>query len=254
MAAVALVGGAVKLAERPDRPERDPEEKDFACHGAGAAEVVWSVPTERRAVALTFDDGPHPVLTPMVADVLAERGVRATFFVIGSVAMRSPELVRRLLDDGHELANHTWSHQPMAHVTGQEARDEVLRGAAAIERVAGVTSRWFRSPRGMLNGAVLRAAADCDQHIAMWSAKPPATLLHAPDLAAERMLEELGPGSIFLFHDGTSGRIDEDLELRRRREIPVLEALLDGLVERGYETLTLSELSASRSSGAPSPG
>ena len=109
-------------------PQPDPEEKDFACTGVGAAEVVWSVPTERRAVALTFDDGPHPVLTPMVADVLASRGVRATFFVIGSVAEAHPSLVRRLLDDGHELANHTWSHQPMAHVDGRAARDEVLGG------------------------------------------------------------------------------------------------------------------------------
>jgi peptidoglycan/xylan/chitin deacetylase (PgdA/CDA1 family) len=134
----------------------------------------------------------------------------------------------------------------MAHVSGKEAREEVLRGSEAIERVAGVAPTWFRSPRGMLNGAVLRAAADCGQHVAMWTAKPTPAMSASPDAAADSLLRDLAPGAIYLFHDGTSGRVSPVLEERRRAELPLIEAVLDRLGEQGYALRTLSELSAAR--------
>ncbi len=235
-------GMAVAQALQPD-----PEEQEFACTGGGTCEVVWSVPTDARAVAVTFDDGPHPTLTPLVLDVLADRGVRATFFLIGQQAEAHPDIVRQILDRGHELGNHTWSHATVVKATGAQVRREVLRGAEAVERLAGERPRWFRSPRGMLNGSVLRAAADLGQDVAMWSAQPDAGLLHDPAAATGQLVDALEPGAVYLFHDGTSGRTDRRLERRRHRERPVLERFLGVVEDQGFETVTLSELVATRS-------
>lgn len=243
----ALAAGAgVAVASAATDDPHDPEEQHFAGMGGGSAELVWSFDIERRAVALTFDDGPHPELTPRILDVLATRGVRATFFLLGESCEAHPQLARRLVDAGHEIGNHTWSHLSLAHATGAEARAEILDGAAAIERVTGRAPSWFRPPRGMVNGAVVRAAADLGQHVAMWTAKPPKTGLDDADQVAGAIAEALAPGAILLFHDGTSGREDDELEARRRLEVPVLERLLDRIEAAGYELATIGELAAAR--------
>ncbi len=248
--AAATTGAGASALAAARSPRHDPEEKHFAGMGGGSAEVVWSFATGRRAVALTFDDGPHPELTPRVAEVLAAHGAKATFFLLGRSAEAQPDLARRLVDEGHEIGNHTWSHLSLAHAPGTECRAEVVAGSAAIERTTGTAPRWFRPPRGMVNGAVVRAAADCGQHVAMWSAKPPSSGLEDPDPVAAALADAAEPGAIYLFHDGTSGRHDVELERRRRREVPVLDRLLDRLVRDGWDLLTLSELAATRDATA----
>lgn len=242
------VGGA-QLATA--RSARSLEPAHYGSTGRGAAQVVWSVPTDERAVALTFDDGPHPRLTPRVLDVLAEHQARATFFLIGEAAERHPSLVRRLLDEGHEVGNHSWSHAPMAHVGADAAREEVLRGAAALARLTGEQARWFRSPRGMLNGPILRAAADVEQDVAMWSARAPkASPEPSTRQVTDHLLGALDPGTIYCLHDGTSGReAEERLEGRRDKELAALPGFLAGAIERRFGFLTLSEL-VERSSSA----
>lgn len=242
---VGVVGGGMGGSQRAmARSARGYEPAQYGGTGRGAAEVVWSVPTDEQAVALTFDDGPHPRLTPRVLDVLADHGARATFFIIGTAAERHPSLVRRLVDEGHEVGNHTWSHAPMAHIGADAAREEVLRGAAALERLTGQQARWFRSPRGMLNGPILRAAADMDQDIAMWSARAPkASPEPSTRQVTDHLLGALDPGTIYCLHDGTSGRdTEERLEPRRDNELSALPEFLSSAIERGYRFLTLSEL------------
>ena len=172
LAGAVLAGGAAVGGERyehtKDRQAQEPAV--YGGDGRGAAQLVWSIPTGAKAVALTFDDGPHPELTPRILTILREHHVKATFFLIGTEVERHPDLVRRLIDEGHEIGNHTWSHPAMAHLSGPAARAEVMRGSEVIERVSGVHPSWFRSPRGMLTGPILRAAADLDQDVAMWSA------------------------------------------------------------------------------------
>lgn len=220
------------------------EPAHYAGTGRGAAQVVWSVDTDEPAVALTFDDGPHPRLTPEVLEVLAHHDVRATFFLIGAAAERHPSLVRRIADEGHEVGSHSWSHAAMAHVGRERARDEVLRGAAALERLTGTVPRWFRSPRGMLNGPILRAAADLGQDVAMWSARLPANPLErATSELTDHLLGALEPGAIYCLHDGTSGREDEPaLEERRRHELSCLPELITTGGDQGFSFVTLSHL------------
>lgn len=212
--------------------------------GQGAAKVVWSVGTAEDAVALTFDDGPHPRLTPRVLDVLADHDVRATFFLIGTAAERRPALVRRLLDDGHEVGNHSWSHASIALLDGDEAREEVLRGSDSLARLTGQQPRWFRPPRGMLTGSILRSAADLEQDVALWSVRTPrGSNWSSPGDVTEHLLGALQPGSIYCLHDGTSGREHEaELERRRETELAALPDFLARATDRGFAFLTLSEL------------
>ena len=222
-----------------------PEQRAFARMGDGSVRVVWSVDTAERAVALTFDDGPHPDLTPAVLDLLAERGVQATFFLIGQSARARPDLVARIVLEGHEVANHTDRHSTVVHLDGDQTRADVVDGAGSLEAVTGTVPRWFRAPRGMLNGAILRAAADLGHDVAMWSARVPILDGHATAAErADRLMVDVAPGAIVLLHDGTSGREDDALEARRRDELPVLAAALDRLAADGYRCVTLSELAA----------
>ena len=235
------VGGSLREKARSTRIH---ERADFGGTSHGSATVVWSVPTEEDVVAVTFDDGPHPRLTPRVLDMLADHDVRATFFLIGSAAERHPSLVRRILDEGHEVGNHSWSHPHMAYLGPDEARDEVLRGGESLARLIGHQPRWFRPPRGILSGSILRAAKDIHQEVAMWSARPPVGSLDQPTRQiTDHLLSALRPGTIYGLHDGTSGREhEEDMERRRERELPACAQLLAGLIERGYTLRTLSDL------------
>ncbi len=120
-------------------------------------------------VALTFDDGPDPELTPRILAMLDRYGVRATFNVMGYNAMRHSDLLRAVVAGGHELGNHTWTHQDLAFQSTTSIRRQLDCGRAAIQRAAGVRPRFFRPPRGELTGAAIRAAAELDHDILLWS-------------------------------------------------------------------------------------
>ncbi len=238
------LGGVSAAALERAHSTRILEGHDYAGSGRGSLRVVWSVATTARAVAVTFDDGPHARLTPRVLDMLAEHQVRATFFLIGSAAERHPELVRRAVDEGHEIGNHTWSHPHMATLEPADQREEVIKGAEALTRLIGHRPRWFRSPRGMLTGEILRAAADLSHDVAMWSARTPVRVLDRSTYqVTEHLLNALHPGAIYDLHDGTSGREgDRGLERRRDSELPAYPPFLASALGHGYRFLTVSEL------------
>ena len=130
----AMGAGELRRATR----ERD----DTALPGGpgrelGCRQLIWSVPTAEPLAALTFDDGPDPELTPRILAVLARYDVRATFNVMGYNAVRHGDLIRALVDGGHELGNHTWSHQDLASQspTATDRQVEVAALPAAIERL-----------------------------------------------------------------------------------------------------------------------
>src|SRR5580700_11593597 len=115
----------------------------------------WLVTNRSRVdgagcVALTFDDGPDPVDTPKLLDMLRDKGVKATFFVVGERADRYPEIVRRACAEGHLIANHTWSHNHLfCFLTPSRLRAEIERGAESVRRICGFRPQLFRSPVGM---------------------------------------------------------------------------------------------------------
>lgn len=122
-------------------------------------------------LALTFDDGPDPDSTPRFLDRLAQLDLRATFFLLGQMAVRSPDLTRRLADEGHEVAVHSWDHtNHLRHLPGRRTRDQLARTTDLLEAQTGVRPTLFRPPYGALTTAGLSAARDLGLTTVLWTA------------------------------------------------------------------------------------
>jgi peptidoglycan/xylan/chitin deacetylase (PgdA/CDA1 family) len=214
----------------------------------GRARTWWSgdVAVGRR-VALTFDDGPTEQFTGRVLDVLDGAGVRATFFVVGALAERHPDLLRRARDAGHEIGNHTYDHYSAAVRDREQVRAAVLRGSDAIERVTGTRPRWFRPPRGEVTTATLLAAREAGLDLAMWSVtRGDAADGDAPGVLAH-LTGALHDGAVVDLHDGIgrssfSGLVDDELMTRRGAELAALPLVLPRWRDQGWAFEPLSTL------------
>lgn len=200
--------------------------------------VLNRLPAGSNAVSITFDDGPNPVATPRILDVLRDEGVHATFFVLGSHAERWPELVRRMAVEGHQLGNHGYWHRKLHRRTPAYVRDDLVRGTIAIEHASGgVRPHLFRAPHGFRNPWVTPIAASLGQRTIGWSlgvwdsARPGATEI------ARRALDGLSAGSILLLHDGDGYDPDGD----RLQTAEALPTIIRGVRARGLTFSTLPE-------------
>jgi peptidoglycan-N-acetylglucosamine deacetylase len=201
--------------------------------------IVSHGPREDDRVALSFDDGPDPEVTPAVLDALGKHGVRATFFAIGRQLEAHPDLARRIAAEGHELGNHSWNHSRWQNFFGEAAQArEIARGARAVEAVTGRPTRpLYRPPIGLKSPEFARAARQARLTLVGWSLRSYDTHIADPERIAARVLEKIRPGDIVLLHDG------HDRPGRHRlacaRAVPLI---LQGLHEKGLECATVSEL------------
>lgn len=162
----------------------------------------------RGCVALTFDDGPDPEVTPQVLALLAAAGVRASFFCIGRRAARHPDLVAALVAAGHGVENHTFHHHHGFAFTGPRALvAEIRRGQAAIAAAAGIAPRFFRAPAGMRNPWVPGAVAGAGLRYVSWTRRGYDAVASDPVRVAARLMRGLAAGDILLLHDGNSARL-----------------------------------------------
>lgn len=129
-------------------------------------------PRRSRAICLTFDDGPHPVHTPHYLDLLAARQVRATFFVIGENAARHPDLVRRMVADGHAVGNHSYSHPRREDLSARAMAQDIRRGADVIRDICGVAPTLYRPPRGVLAARDLWHLGWSGHTVVLWNQDP----------------------------------------------------------------------------------
>lgn len=194
-------------------------------------------PAGSRRVALTFDDGPEPGVTPAVLDVLKANGVRATFFVVGRKLEQQPALGRRMVAEGHVVANHSWQHaywQNFRHAPWQSR--ELARGEHAIESVTGrPSSKLYRPPVGLKIGELGRAVAERgDLTLVAWSLHSRDSFDPDPERIARRVLSRVRDGDIILLHDGYGARED-----RCPRSVALI---LAGLREKGLACVTVPEL------------
>jgi len=191
--------------------------------------------TNRRAVALTFDDGPDPRFTPAVLRILREHRARATFFVVGEEAGRWPGLIREELAGGNEVENHTYSHPELYRLSLAEVDREIARCDGVLHRLSTPESGYFRPPREKLSLAILRSARAKGKQIILAGVSLEHHEVHTPGAMVARVLGRVRPGSIILAHDG---RLD------RRKTVAALPLLLAGLEAKGYRLVTLRELLA----------
>lgn len=193
------------------------------------------LPGTDSVVSITFDDGPNPVATPRILDVLREQRVSATFFVLGRHADRWPALVRRMADEGHQLGNHGYWHRKLHRRLPGYVREDLSRGAQSIEHASGVRPRVFRAPHGFRSPWVTAIARSLDERTIGWSLGVWDSARPGTDEIVNRALAGMRRGSILLLHDGDG----YDEEGDRMQTAEALPRIIEGLRARGFGFVTL---------------
>ena len=209
-----------------------------AATAAGTGSII-RVDTPEPAVALTFDDGPHPEDTPPLLDLLARHGARATFFMVGKSARRWPGLVRQVAEAGHAVGNHTWDHSSFRLISGRFRRAQL---AWCREALAPHGAPLFRPPYGEQGLGARLDARRLGYDVVCWDAIAEDWRDDPAEVMVARVMRRLEPGSIVLFHDTLYTTVEERFRDRRPMRQAV-EALLVRLGER-YRFVTVPELLA----------
>jgi peptidoglycan/xylan/chitin deacetylase (PgdA/CDA1 family) len=210
------------------------------CFGHNApffGRVVDGQGVHERVVALTFDDGPSPDTTPRVLDALRAAGMRATFFVLGKHAEQHPELVERMVREGHEVASHGYSHGLLVFASPRQITWELNRAQHLLQGAGGPPVRHFRCPHGFRNPFVVPVARRLGYRVVGWTKGVFDTALPGADVIAHRSAKALVPGAILLLHDA-DGNGDGD----RSQTADALPRILDAVRERELEAVTIAEL------------
>ena len=197
---------------------------------------AWRGPRHARRLALTFDDGPDPVWTPRLLDALGAAGVRGTFFLIGERAERTPDLVRRMVAEGHEIGNHSWSHRSLWLCGPGATQSEIRRGHECLAELSGTPPRHFRPPWGMVNAAMFPLLRARRLRPVFWSIQPEGLRAAQAVSQASYVVRRAHPGAIVDLHDaeGTPGA--------PARLVDALPSMIEGLRSAGYELTTVGEL------------
>ena len=157
---------------------------------------------EARSVALTFDDGPHPVMTPWILELLDRYHVKATFFVVGKQAAMYPDLVREIASHGHELGSHSHTHRDLSKLDPPEIEQELVKSRAAIRQACGKVVTLFRPPGGNYDEKVRQAAAACGFTAVFWTENIGNYPGKSGNEIADAMTRKLYRGGIVLLHNG----------------------------------------------------
>ena len=188
-------------------------------------------------VALTFDDGPDPVYTLRILDILARWGVAATFFMVAENARRYPDVVAQIVARGHEVGSHGMHHSPFWFLSPKRSRLEIQESLATLQGLSGVPVRCFRPPWGMSNLVTYYWMRKSAQKVVLWSLDSLDWFFMTPaKVIVKKVSRWVRPGAIILFHDGPGAR---------RNAAALVEALpqlLENLLERGLVPVTVSEL------------
>ncbi|MFD0696779.1 polysaccharide deacetylase family protein [Paenibacillus sp. GCM10027628] len=196
-------------------------------------EVVWEITTDEKVIALTFDDGPHPEYTAQILDLLKQYDAKATFFVVGNKVKLYPDLLKREVDEGHELANHTYSHAYLSKRTNM--KKEINKAEEIIYATTGRHCQLFRPPGGFFNERLVSTVRQEGYKMVMWSWQLDTKDWNTPGVnrIVNKVLSNARNGNIILFHDYIEGPT---------QTIEALKIILPELKNRGYRFTTVSEM------------
>ncbi|HFI0633926.1 TPA: polysaccharide deacetylase family protein [Streptococcus suis] len=183
--------------------------------------------TALRQLALTFDDGPSRATTPVVLDLLKKYNAKATFFLLGQNIAGNEDILKRMKEEGHEIANHTWSHPNLTTITVDQVKQEIELTQSAIEGVLGYRPTFMRPPYGAVNGSVAAVAGLASIY---WNVDTKDWANRNPDFILSQVKAYTKPGSIILMHDIHQTTVDG------------LEPVLQFLTSEGYNLVTTTEL------------
>ena len=199
-----------------------------------AGKAIWEVKTNEKMVAITFDDGPHSEYTPKILDILAKYNAKATFFVAGNKVESCPQILQRIVKEGHEVGNHTYHHYYDKNITEEKLSKELEETKRIIWKTAHYTPKLYRPVGGYHNDLIVDTAVKHGYLVTLWSwqqdprdwANPPAYKI------SDHIIKALQPGNIILLHDWSY----------KPQTVEALETTLEYLYKHGYEAVTVSEL------------
>jgi peptidoglycan-N-acetylglucosamine deacetylase len=186
---------------------------------------------EGNSIAISFDDGPNPAVTPVVLDMLKEHNVKASFFCIGKNIPGNELLLKRISDDGHLIGNHSWSHSYFFDFfRDSRVEAELNQTNDAIFKITGKKVNYFRPPFGVTNPVIARVVNKLEMPVIGWSIRSLDTTIKDPDQLFKRVVSRLKPGDIVLFHDS------------HPRIIPVLKKFLEHAKQHGFVVVELDKV------------
>jgi peptidoglycan-N-acetylglucosamine deacetylase len=191
------------------------------------------VRVDQPYIAMTFDDGPSAATTPRLLDILKQRNIKATFFLIGQNAAANPDIVRRILADGHEIGNHSWTHPQLSKLSDDRVTTEISKTQDAIKEASGFTPTLLRPPYGAITARQREwIESRFGLSIILWSVDPFDWKRPGASVITQRILSEVRPGAIILSHD------------IHKQTVDAMPATLDALAAKGYKFVTVTELIA----------
>jgi peptidoglycan/xylan/chitin deacetylase (PgdA/CDA1 family) len=205
---------------------------------SGLRDSYNRVETNLPYLALTFDDGPHPAHTPRLLDILKAKNVKATFYVIATNAKRYPEIMRRIVAEGHEIGNHSVTHGNLSKMSADGVRNELRVCHEAIVATTGVAPRTMRPPYGAITSAQKSwIKKEFGYSTILWSVDPLDWKKPGASVVASRLVSGAAPGGILLAHDIHGGTID------------AMPSTIDQLLGRGFKFATVTQLLAMEPKG-----
>lgn len=203
---------------------------NMAKAAASYPELVFLQGKQQMNVALTFDDGPDSYYTPAILDILKEKKIPATFFVVGYKAKEHPEVIKRIVNEGHCLANHTWNHPDLSRLNSQAIDNQITITDNLLIAITGVHTNLFRPPYGAMSNNVLNKAKELGYKLVLWSVDPQDWRGYSQETIVQKVMGAVKPGGIVLLHCGYSGSLNG------------LRTIIDSLRDQGYNLVTVPQL------------
>ncbi|WP_020061978.1 peptidoglycan-N-acetylglucosamine deacetylase [Bacillus sp. 123MFChir2] len=195
---------------------------------------AFTGPYNKAEVALTFDDGPDLIYTPQVLNKLKKHGVKATFFLLGENAERYPEVVKRIVNEGHIIGNHTYNHPNLIKIDDKQYHEQMLKTEKILQNLTGYAPKFFRPPYGIINENQMKWATEQNFMIIQWSVD---TLdwkgLNAKEIT-NKVLGNSFPGSILLQHTAPGGNLQGSVD--------ALDHFIPNLISNGARFVTLPNM------------
>ncbi len=228
VAGVAVAGAAIGLA----------------WYGCAAPSSQWLGPSLVRGaahgkrIALTFDDGPAPPFTEQILDILRARNIRATFFVCGRNVERHPDVVRRIVAEGHTLGDHTYSHPFLCFRRRRSMAREIDRAQEAVRKITGESPTLFRPPYGVRWLGLWQVLGERGLRLVMWSDSG-LDWRQGAEAIVGTAVKELRPGAVLLLHDGHGVRPADEVD--RSPTVQALPQIIDWALSRGFSFVPLKD-------------
>lgn len=197
---------------------------------------LWRGNIDKKTIALTFDDGPHPEYTPQVLAVLDRYNIKASFFWLGACVNRSPDIAKAVSDRGHWIGLHGYDHRSFIHLSAPDLKASLEKTQAAIYNACDITPaniRDVRPPNGLFTPKTLKLFQQWQYRPVMWTVVPEDWVRPGVNLVVQRVMQQVNNGALIVLHDGVCGGQDVAL---------TIQTLIPMLLQQGYQFVTIDTL------------